>query len=244
MVETKSGEVIAQAVDVASRDISMWGLFLHADFFVQAIMVTLLVASFWCWSIIFYKTMQIRKITARSKKFEAFFWSGRSLDDLYQEVRHKAGDPLCKMFVSAMQEWLEASSAGGLKDSNQKQTLLDRVDRVLSNTITSSMEKLEENTGFLATVGSAAPFVGLLGTVWGIMHSFQSIAASKNTSLAVVAPGIAEALFATALGLIAAIPAVLAYNKISAHLGRYALRLENFSNELHALMSRKLYGGQ
>ncbi len=242
MVDTSSGEVLAQSLEVASRDISMWGLFLHADFFVQAIILVLLGASFWCWSIIYAKLMQLGTVQKHSKAFEKAFWSGHSLDDLYKDIRYKAQDPMARMFVAAMQEWGDYSKGAASKDDARKQNFLDRIDRVLANCQTVEMEKLEEHTGFLATVGSSAPFVGLLGTVWGIMHSFQSIAASKNTSLAVVAPGIAEALFATALGLIAAIPAVMAYNKISSRLSKYAMTLENFSNELHTLMSRKLYG--
>jgi biopolymer transport protein TolQ len=241
MVDTSSGEVLAQSVEVASRDISMWGLFLHADFFVQAIILVLIFASFWCWSIIFSKTTQLGKIQKQSKAFETAFWSGHSLDDLYKDIRYKAQDPLARMFVSVMQEWTEYAKTA-TQDEGKRQNFLDRIDRVLANRVTVEMEQLEDHIGFLATVGSSAPFVGLLGTVWGIMHSFQSIAASKNTSLAVVAPGIAEALFATALGLIAAIPAVMAYNKISSRLGKYAMTLENFSNELHTLMSRKIYG--
>ena len=165
------------------------------------------------------------------------------MDELYRDLRYKAQDPFSRMFLSAMQEWMDYSQHASSQDAGQKQNFLDRLDRVMANRMTLEMEVLEQHTSFLATVGSSAPFVGLLGTVWGIMHSFQSIAASKNTSLAVVAPGIAEALFATALGLIAAIPAVMAYNKISSHLSRYAMTLENFSNDLHTLMSRKLYGG-
>ena len=243
MVDTSSGEVLAQSISVGASDLSMWGLFLHADFFVQAIILVLLLASFWCWSIIFSKSMQMSKVKKLSKTFETAFWSGHSLDELYRDLRYKAQDPLSRMFLSAMQEWMDYSRHASSQDAGQKQNFLDRLDRVLANRMTLEMEILEQHTGFLATVGSSAPFVGLLGTVWGIMHSFQSIAASKNTSLAVVAPGIAEALFATALGLIAAIPAVMAYNKISSHLSRYAMTLENFSNDLHTLMSRKLYGG-
>lgn len=241
MVDTKSGEILAQSVEVASRDISMWGLFINADIFVQFIMLLLLGASFWCWTIIFSKMKQLNQVQKQSAKFESAFWSGHSLDSLYQEVKKRAQDPVTRMFVTAMQEWEHAGAK--MTDPQQKQNFLDRVDRLLANRMTVELEKLESHTSFLATVGSAAPFVGLLGTVWGIMHSFQAIAASKNTSLAVVAPGIAEALFATALGLIAAIPAVMAYNRISSRLGRYASTLDNFSNELHTLMSRKLYGG-
>lgn len=243
MVDTSSGQVLAQSVEMVSKDLSLWGLFLHADIFVQLIILVLLGASFWCWSIIFSKTTQINKLQKLSKQFESVFWGGHSLDDLYQQVRYKAHDPLARMFVAVMQEWGEHARHPEKNDMAAKQSFLDRIDRVLSSRMALEMEDLEKHTGFLATVGSSAPFVGLLGTVWGIMHSFQAIAASKNTSLAVVAPGIAEALFATALGLVAAIPAVMAYNKISAELNRYATSMETFSHELHTLVSRKLFGG-
>lgn len=243
MVDTNSGEVLAQSINVASHDISLWGLFANADIFVQIIMLILLLASFWCWTIVFSKVTQLKKLRSQSQRFEKAFWSDRSLEDLYQDVRYKAKDPMTRMFVGAMQEWDDVSKAITMQDAGQKNSFLNRVDRVMDNVMAQEMEKLEQNTSFLATVGSSAPFVGLLGTVWGIMHSFQSIAASKNTSLAVVAPGIAEALFATALGLVAAIPAVMAYNRISAQLGKYGMRLDAFANEVHSLMSRKLYGG-
>jgi biopolymer transport protein TolQ len=243
MVDTSSGQVLAQSVEMVSKDLSLWGLFLHADIFVQMIILVLLAASFWCWSIIFSKMMQISKLQKLSKQFESTFWGGASLDDLYQKIQYKANDPLARMFVAVMQEWGDHTRHAEKHDMAAKQSFLDRVDRVLSSRIALEMEELEKHTGFLATVGSSAPFVGLLGTVWGIMHSFQAIAASKNTSLAVVAPGIAEALFATALGLVAAIPAVMAYNKISSSLNRYATSMETFSHELHTLVSRKLFGG-
>lgn len=241
MIDTSSGQVLAQTVEMAAKDLSLWGLFMGADLFVQIIILLLVAASFWCWSVIFSKFFQISEVRKRSKQFESAFWSGHSLEDLYQQVRYKANDPMSRMFAGVMQEWNDYTKKQGHDDSS-KQGFLVRLERFLSNRVTVEMEQLEQYTGFLATVGSSAPFVGLLGTVWGIMHSFQAIAASKNTSLAVVAPGIAEALFATALGLIAAIPAVMAYNRISASLNRYATSLETFAQELHAFMSRKLYG--
>ena len=173
----------------------------------------------------------------RAEQFEESFWSGGSLEELYDRIGSRPLDPMSAIFVAAMREWRRAA-AKGLQGGNV--SLPQRIDRVMHVTLGREMDILERNLGVLASVGSTAPFIGLFGTVWGIMNSFQSIAATKNTSLAVVAPGIAEALFATALGLVAAIPAVIAYNKISNDMDRYAKRLENFSGEFGAILSRQL----
>jgi biopolymer transport protein TolQ len=223
------------AGSVASHDLSMWALFLRADFIVKAVMVALILASFWCWAIIFDKLMRLRQLWQKAEHFEESFWSGGSLEELYDRIGARPLDPMSAIFVAAMREW-RRSAAKGLAGVSLPQ----RIDRVMHVTLGREMELLERNLGVLASVGSTAPFIGLFGTVWGIMNSFQSIAATKNTSLAVVAPGIAEALFATALGLVAAIPAVIAYNKISNDLDRYAKRLENFSGEFGAILSRQL----
>ena len=232
------------AVDAAalagsvSTDLSIWGLFMQADLLVKLVMLILVLASFWCWAIIFEKVMRMRRLRGQAVAFEESFWSGGSLDDLYDRLGSRPEDPMTAIFIAAMREWRRAA-ARGLKGEHARESLAERIDRVMHITLTREMEHLERYMTFLASVGSTAPFVGLFGTVWGIMNSFQSIAISKNTSLAVVAPGIAEALFATALGLIAAIPAVLAYNKISNDLGRYAGRLESFSGEFGAILSRR-----
>lgn len=241
MVNTSSGQVIANTTHMASKDLSLWGLFLHADIFVQFIMILLIGASFWCWTIIFAKFRELNTLNKFADSFEKGFWSGQPLGDIAKGMTPK--DPMSRMFLEAMQEWEETPPKPSLADG-MKASLLQRVERVMNNCLRQELSYIERYTGFLATVGSAAPFIGLLGTVWGIMHSFQAIAASNNTSLAVVAPGIAEALFATALGLVAAIPAVVAYNKLNARITRYSLRLENLADEIATIMSRKLNGGK
>ncbi len=225
-----------------SGDLSIWGLFLRADPVVKAVIFALLAASFWSWAVIFEKILRIKKVRRQADQFEAAFWSSDSLEDLYDGMSAKLDHPMAMLFANAMREW-RRSAERGLHKAGVHAGLQARIEQVMRITIDREMERLERYIGFLATVGSTAPFVGLFGTVWGIMNSFQSIAATKDTSLAVVAPGIAEALFATALGLVAAIPAVIAYNKFSADLGRYALRLEGFATEFAAIMSRQLEEG-
>ena len=202
--------------------------------------VLLILASFWSWAIIIEKLLRLRRLQARADEFEDMFWSGGSLDDLYDRVGAEPPCPMTAMFSAAMREW-RRSAAKGLAGANQvRAALQSRIERVMGVTFGREMDRLERYMSFLASVGSTAPFVGLFGTVWGIMNAFHAIAASKNTSLAVVAPGIAEALFATALGLVAAVPAVIAFNKINSELARYAGRLEAFSNEFNAILSRQL----
>ena len=220
------------------HDMSIWGLFMQADFIVKAVMIGLVLASFWCWAIIFEKIMRMRRLRRQASQFEESFWSGGSLDDLFDRIGSRPVDPMSAVFSSAMREWRRSTSRGG-KDGDPHHSLSERIDRVMQITLNRELEQLERYMTFLASVGSTAPFVGLFGTVWGIMNSFAAIAISKNTSLAVVAPGIAEALFATALGLVAAIPAVVAYNKLSTDINRYAGRLEAFSGEFGTILSRQ-----
>jgi len=224
-----------------AQDLSMWALFLRADWVVKAVMISLFLASIWCWAIIFEKMIGLRRLNARSDEFERSFWSGRSLEDLYDRIGAQPRDPMSSIFAAAMREWrrkvMRAESDEGREHSGGLQ---ERIERVMQITLAREMERAERYMTFLATTGSTAPFIGLFGTVWGIMNSFHSIALTKNTSIAVVAPGIAEALFATALGLLAAIPAVVAYNKISRDLDRYAGRLEGFAGEFAAILSREL----
>ncbi len=217
-------------------DLSMWGLFLQADFVVKLVMILLILASVWCWAIIFEKWRRIRKLSEDARRFEESDWSAGSLDELYDQVSTRPSDQMSAIFVAAMREWRRSASQPG---DERPAGLPSRIDRVMDITLGREMAHLERYMIFLASVGSTAPFVGLFGTVWGIMNSFQAIALTKNTSLAVVAPGIAEALFATALGLVAAIPAVVAYNKLSNDIGRYAGRLEAFSGEFSAILSRR-----
>ena len=223
-----------------AHDMSVLGLVLQADIIVKIVLVILVLASFWCWTIIFDKLLKMRRLSDQAAQFEEAFWSGGSLEDLYDRIGNRPVDPMSAVFAAAMREWRRSSARGLVAGAPGKQSLQERIERVMNVTVGREMERLEKYLPFLASVGSTAPFVGLFGTVWGIMNSFTSIAAQKNTSLAVVAPGIAEALFATALGLVAAIPAVLAYNKISNDLGRYSHRLEAFAGEFGAILSRQL----
>ena len=233
-------DAAALAGSVAVQDLTVWGLFLQADWIVKAVIVLLVVASFWTWTIIFDKVIRIRRLRAQARQFEEAFWSGGSLEELFDRIGTRPPDPMSSIFVAAMREW-RRSAAKGLLDTDQLRAgLQERIERVMDITLGREMEQVERHMLYLASVGSSATFVGLFGTVWGIMNSFASIAASKNTSLAVVAPGIAEALFATALGLVAAIPAVLAYNKLSGDIGRYGHRLESFAGEFGAILSRQL----
>jgi biopolymer transport protein TolQ len=221
-------------------EFSLWGLFLQADIIVKSVMLFLSAASLWCWAIIFDKVLRLRSLTKRAEKFEEKFWSGSSLEELYDRVGPRPPDPMSSIFVAAMREWRRSSSKGkGVKPENIA-GLGPRIDRVMRISLEREMDQLQSRMTFLASTGSVAPFVGLFGTVWGIMNTFTAIGASSDTSLATVAPGIAEALFATALGLVAAIPAVIAFNSISSDMNRYALRLENFAGEFGAILSRQL----
>ena len=219
---------------------SMWGLFLQADIVVKLVMVMLFFASIWCWAIIFEKRSTLQKLNKRATKFEEAFWSGETLDKLYLRVKKSKPDPLIQTFCAGMEEWNNGVAGGIPAKESLQASLRQRVERAMSGTINKEMNKLERGMSFLASIGSTAPFIGLFGTVWGIMNSFTAIAQSNNTSLAVVAPGIAEALFATALGLLAAIPAVIGYNIFSNRLDRYADRLDLFVSDFSAILSRHL----
>lgn len=218
----------------------MFGLFMQADLAVKLIMMVLMFASVWSWTIIFEKRGTMKKLNARANKFEDSFWSGESLDRLYERVKKGKQDPLLKTFCAGMEEWHNGVVGGLPAKESLQASLRQRVERAMSVTINREMNALERGMTFLASIGSTAPFVGLFGTVWGIMGSFTAIAHTNNTSLAVVAPGIAEALFATALGLVAAIPAVIAYNILTNSLHRYADRLDAFVSEFSAILSRHL----
>ncbi|GLK76953.1 Tol-Pal system subunit TolQ [Methylopila jiangsuensis] len=217
-------------------DMSLWGLFLQAHFVVKFVMIGLLAASVWCWAIVIDKQLLFTRTKRNMDRFEKVFWSGQSLEDLYRSLSNRPNTGMAALFVAAMREWKRSYESG----SRSVAGLQQRIDKVLDVTIARETERLESNLLVLATVGSAGPFIGLFGTVWGIMTAFQSIAASKNTSLAVVAPGIAEALFATAIGLIAAIPAVIFYNKFSSQVGRQSSRMEGFADEFSAILSRQI----
>lgn len=235
---------VAGAVNPSAlhHDLSIVGLFMQADYIVKLVMLILLFMSVWCWTIIIAKRMTLRKLNRRADRFEDAFWSGEALDKLFQRVKKSPPDPLLATFTSGMEEWQAGISAGIPASENLQASLKQRVERQMNLAIIREMEILERGMTFLATTGSTATFIGLFGTVWGIMNSFTAIATMNNTSLAVVAPGIAEALFATAIGLVAAIPAMVAYNVFSTALGRYADRLHGFSTEFSAIMSRHLDG--
>ncbi len=221
-----------------TNDFSMWSMFIEADIIVQAVMLILMMASVWSWAVIFEKSRLMRQLNSVADEFEEMFWSGNSLEVLYTQLKGKNNHPMPKLFVAAMREWKRSNDGQG-KVLNRL-GLSDRLTKVMRVTLAREMDKVEKHINFLATVGSTAVFVGLFGTVWGIMNSFQSIALASNTSLAVVAPGIAEALFATALGLVAAIPAVMGYNKLTSDIERFALRVEGFADEFSAILSRQM----
>ena len=226
--------VTAQALGQAAHDLSLWGLFLQADWVVKGVMLGLLVASIWVWAVVFEKVTSLRRVNKAADGFEDAFWSGGSLDELHTKEGENPSHPIAAVFGAAMREWRRSTTAGTALAGAK-----ERVERAMGVTIGREMERLERWMVFLASVGSVAPFIGLFGTVWGIMNSFAAIAGMQNTNLAVVAPGIAEALFATAIGLVAAIPAVLAYNKLNTDLARFAARLESFAAEFGAIVSRQ-----
>lgn len=232
--------ITSVALQAREVDFSILGMFLGADAVVKTVILILLGASIGCWAIIFDKFRRIRKVRAQAEEFEEMFWSGGALDDLAERIGQSPDHPMAVLFLSAMREWRRSEGQSDRGSGSWAIGIHERLDKVMQVTISREMERLERNLGFLATVGSTAPFVGLFGTVWGIMDSFQAIAASHNTSLAVVAPGIAQALFATALGLVAAIPAVVAYNKFANDTGRFAGQLESFADEFSAFLSRQL----
>ncbi len=231
-------DAVTQAVLAVptSGEVSVIALFLQAHIIVKLIIIGLLLASIWSWAIIVDKTILYTRVRRQMDRFEKLFWSGQSLEDLYRSLTGRTPTAMASVFVAAMREWKRSFESGARSPIG----LQTRIDKVLDVTISRETERLERRLLFLATVGSAAPFIGLFGTVWGIMTSFQAIAASKNTALAVVAPGIAEALLATALGLLAAIPAVIAYNKLSNESAKIEQRLESFGDEFSAILSRQV----
>lgn len=219
--------------------ISIVSLFMRADPIVKTVFALLLLASLWSWAIIINKGLTLGRLRRRADKFEKTFWSGLSLDELYGQFSQHADHPMASVFVSALREWRRAFEGGPPREALLP-GIKDRIDKAMSVTIMRETDGVERQLGFLATVGATAPFVGLFGTVWGIMNSFSAIAARHDTTLAVVAPGIAEALFATAMGLLAAIPAVIFYNRYINEIGRYTNRLDGFADEFSAILSRQL----
>jgi len=223
------------AVSASASALSPIALFLQADIVVKSVMIGLLLASIWTWAIIVGGTAALGRAQKGSKAFEADFWKSEDIDRFYENASRQDA-PAAKVFTAGVNEW-RRSTKGGKADRDGTRA---RLASAMTTAIGEAIDRLSDRLNILATVGSVAPFVGLFGTVWGIMRSFTDIAASQNTSLGVVAPGIAEALFATALGLVAAIPAVVAYNKLATDFGRYASRLEGFATEFSAILSRQL----
>ena len=223
-------EVATQVVGLGgSTDFSLIQLFLRADFVVKSVIVILIAASVYSWALIFEKYRLFKRIEKSTNSFEEKFWKSKSAESFYNSLTNKDHDPMANVFQSAMDELIKTKS----KSSSVQST---RVSRVIEISADKEIKLIEKHFTFLATVGSTAPFIGLFGTVWGIMNSFQSIAISRNTSLAIVAPGIAEALFATALGLLAAVPAVIAYNKFNSDSKNYSGRIENFSKRFISII--------
>ncbi|MGD0633891.1 MAG: protein TolQ [Beijerinckiaceae bacterium] len=217
-------------------EVTVFGMFLQASLIVKIVMIGLLSASVWSWAIIINKSILFARTQRAMDKFENVFWSGTSLEELYTTLSSRPATGMANLFVAAMREWKRSVQTV----NSTFMGLQARIDKVLDVSISREVERLESNLLFLATVASAGPFVGLFGTVWGIMTSFRSIAASKNTSLAVVAPGIAEALLATALGLFAAIPALVAYNKLQGDVAKKQARMEAFADEFSSILSRQI----
>ena len=223
-------EVATQVVNSGgSTDFSLSKLFLRSDYIVKSVIIILILASIYSWALIFDKYKLFKKITNSTTTFEEKFWKSKSAESFYNSLSNKEKDPVANIFQTAMTELIKTKS----KSSSVQAA---RVSRVIEISADREIKLIEKHFTFLATVGSTAPFIGLFGTVWGIMNSFQSIAISRNTSLAIVAPGIAEALFATALGLLAAIPAVIAYNKFNSDSKRYSSRIENFSKRFLSII--------
>ena len=221
----------------AQQDFSILAMFLRATLMVKIVMGGLIIASILCWAIVFEKTYAVARMRRALNTFEKLFWSGKSLDEIYMAASRGPRIGEAALFMAAMDEWRRSQTASGRGGVH---SLIQRIEKIMDVELQRETEKLERRLLVLATVGSVSPFVGLFGTVWGIMNSFQAIAVSKNTNLAVVAPGLAEALFATALGLLAAIPAVIFFNKISHDISRLGSRMENFIDEFTAILSRQM----
>ena len=236
-----SGNLAGNAATI--HDFTLIGMFMNADWIVKSVLLLLLMASIWCWLLIFEKWFMFRRITTKAARFENEFWSSEALDKFYEKSKKRANHPMAIMFVAAMEEWFRSKTASAAQAAHGlKLSLRERIVQVMQVARNRELEHIESGLGFLATTGASAPFVGLFGTVWGIMNSFHGIALSKNTSLVAVAPGIAEALFATAIGLFAAIPAVIAYNKFNSELARFSNKLDDFSTEFDTILSRQLEG--
>ena len=249
VTDVSGAELAGSVATTLQHDLSLIGLIIHAQPLVLMVMLIMIGMSIWCWAIIIEKYFTLSNINERTAQFENEFWSAEALDKFYEKVKkRKSKHPLSLMFTAAMDEWFRSRGQerlvpGGSASRGSGELTISLKERILQMMVVTKnreLERLERGLGFLATAGSSTPFIGLFGTCIGIIHSFQSIAGSQNTSLAVVAPGIAEALFATAIGLFVAIPAVIAFNKFNGEINRLAGKLEDFSTEFHMLLSRQI----
>ena len=233
-------QTLTDVVNTANQ-MSMWDLVWASDMVTKVVMIGLIAASVWSWAIIIEKFGTLRQVKQLSKKFEETFWSGGSLDRLYDSIGNRPRDPMSAMFVAAMKEWKRTNIMKSKTDRGLRGvSLQQRIEKAMMVSMDKELDELDTRMGFLASTGSVAPLVGLFGTVWGIINSFNAIAATQSNSLSAMAPGIAEAQITQAFGLIAAIPAVVAYNKISSDIDRYAKRLENFQAEFSSILSREI----
>ncbi len=223
---------------IQAADFTLTHMFMRAGLVVKGVMIILVIASVWSWAIVLDKQMLFGRLRREGRRFEERFWAGRSLDDLASSIGDRPKDPMGRVFAAAMREWRESRARGAARDGGGILSLTERLDRVMGLVVRREIAVAENGLGILASIGSAAPFIGLFGTVWGIMNSFRSIAISSDVNLAVVAPGIAEALFATALGLVAAVPAVIFYNKFSSDLAQFEGQIEGYADELSTILSR------
>lgn len=243
-METEVITAAQGAVGLAQNtDLTVVGLFLRADLMVKAVMLLLIIASFWCWATIFTKLLRVRQLKQAANKFERDFWSGGSIDALFESIGDRPRDPMSAVFAAAMREWRNAPPPEGKKGGHLAASVQQRIERVMAVTIGREMERVERGLQVLASIGSTAPFVGLFGTVWGIMSAFMNLGSTQNATLATVAPPIAEALIATAMGLFAAIPAVVAYNRYSTQIDELFGRYDRFTDEFLGLLQRQI-GGQ
>jgi biopolymer transport protein TolQ len=234
-------QTLTDTAQNAAEQMSLWDMVWSSDTITKIVMIGLIAASVWSWAIILEKYATLRQVRQQSKKFEEAFWSGGSLDRLFEAIGNRPRDPMSAVFVAAMREWKRNTLLKGKADRSLRGvSLQQRIEKAMSVAIDKELEGLDTHLGFLATTGSVAPLIGLFGTVWGIINSFNAIAATQSNSLAAMAPGGAEALFTTAFGLIAAIPAVVAYNTITTAIDRYAKTLDNFMTEFSTILSREI----
>ena len=234
-------QTLSDVAQTATEQMSLWDMVWSSDTITKVVMIGLIAVSVWSWAIIMEKFATLRQVRSLSKKFEEAFWSGGSLDRLFEAIGNRPRDPMSSMFVAAMREWKRNTLMKGKTDrSIRGVSLQQRIEKAMMVSMDIVLDGLDTHLGFLATTGSVAPLIGLFGTVWGIINSFNAIAVTQSNSLSAMAPGIAEALFTTAFGLIAAIPAVVAYNAITTAIDRYAKKLENFMAEFSTILSREI----